>query len=78
MSFLVVPCLLLLLASVAFVQGKRRALAVAAGERLHSRPWYHGMLVALWCLIPGLLIYLLWVFFADSILTRLVLQELPR
>ncbi len=78
MSFLVVPCLLLLLASVAFVQGKRRALAVAAGERLHSRPWYHGMLVALWCLIPGLLIYLLWVFFADSILTRLALQELPR
>ncbi len=72
---------LLLLAAVAFFQGKRRAFALAArmdGGRLHSRPWYHGMLVALWCLIPGLLVYILWICCADTLITRMVLQDLPR
>ena len=80
MPWLPVPLILLLLASAAFVLGRRRAFSVAAasGERLHSTAWYHGMLVALWCLIPALVISLLWLLFADSILTRLVLQDLPR
>ncbi|MFP7756301.1 phosphate ABC transporter permease subunit PstC [Thermodesulfobacteriota bacterium B35] len=81
MSSLFYPLILLLLASVAFGQGKRRAFAMAArksGGRFHSRPWYHGMLVALWCLIPGLLVYILWICFADTLITRMVLHDLPR
>ena len=81
MSSLFYPLILLLLASVAFGQGKRRAFAMTAresGGRFHSRPWYHGMLVALWCLIPGLLVYILWICFADTLITRMVLHDLPR
>jgi phosphate transport system permease protein len=47
---------LLLLAATAFWAGQRRALQLApsSGGRLHSRPVYHGALVALACALPGL------------------------
>jgi phosphate transport system permease protein len=46
---------LLLLAATAFWAGRRRALQLAAstGQRLHSRPPYHGAWVALACALPG-------------------------
>jgi phosphate transport system permease protein len=46
---------LLLLAATAFWAGQRRALLLAAstGQRLHSRPVYHGAWVALACSLPG-------------------------
>jgi phosphate transport system permease protein len=46
---------LLLLAAAAFWAGQRRALHLAAstGLRLHSRPVYHGALLALACVLPG-------------------------
>ena len=46
---------LLLLAAAAFWAGQRRArrLAASTGQRLHSRPVYHGALLALACGLPG-------------------------
>jgi phosphate transport system permease protein len=55
---LLAAALLLLLTAAAFWAGQRRALAATAGGsvRLHSRPVYHGALVALACAVPGLLL----------------------
>ena len=46
----------LALAAAAYVMGQRRALTIAAGAqaRLHSRPGYHGLYVALWVALAGL------------------------
>jgi phosphate transport system permease protein len=73
---------LLVLSTLAYVQGKRRALrmtGMASGSSLlHSRPGYYGMLTALWCILPALCILAFWLGFSDSILTSIVLKNLPR
>ncbi|TXH31858.1 MAG: phosphate ABC transporter permease subunit PstC [Rhodospirillaceae bacterium] len=57
---------LLGLAGIGFQIGRRRAIARARamqgngrgfGRALHSLPGYHGLYVMLWCLIPGLLAF---------------------
>jgi len=69
------------LACLAYMQGKRRAFSLSGtaggtGE-LHSRPGYYGMLTAVWCVLPALLIFGFWVAFSDTILTGLALKTLP-
>ena len=53
---LIAAAILLVLTTAAFWAGRRRALALASATavRLHSRPAYHGALVALACGVPGL------------------------
>src|SRR5690606_973535 len=41
-------------------------------RRLHSLPSYYGLLTALWCALPCLLVLVLWLAFQDRILTALV------
>ncbi len=64
-----------------YVIGVRRSsrLVTAGPARvsLHSRPEHHGLLVAIWCGIPSLLIVALAVGFRDPIISALVLRELP-
>ncbi len=74
--------MLLALSSLAYMQGKRRAVRLAlvhksGSGRMHSRPGYYGMLTALWCVLPALCIFLFWQFFSDSLLTGIVLRGLP-
>lgn len=73
--------LLLLLSSVGYFIGRKRAFAVAASHRslqaLHSRPVYYGALTAMWCGIPALLIYAAWLAFEPSVITGIVLDGLP-
>lgn len=69
---------LLALSSLAYWLGRNRAFAVAkrpGGVRLHSRPGYHGMLVALWCLLPALAIFATWHFFSDNLLSAYAVQS---
>ncbi|MCG6947181.1 MAG: phosphate ABC transporter permease subunit PstC [Deltaproteobacteria bacterium] len=72
---------LLMLSAAAFYFGRQRAFAIAGkagGTRhLHSRPTYYGLLTALWCGIPALLIFVLWLGFEDKIITNLVIADLP-
>jgi phosphate transport system permease protein len=72
---------LLILSSAAYYLGRRKAFAVAGkagGIRyLHSRPIYYGALTALWCGIPALLLFGLWLAFDDKIITNLVVSGLP-
>jgi phosphate transport system permease protein len=73
--------LLLLLSFTAYYMGLRRSVAVAGGRsgthRLHSRPTYYGMLTALWCGLPALIIYSGWRIFESNIITRIVISGLP-
>ena len=70
-----------LLAGVAYWMGKQRSLVLVGGSRgirkLHSLPSYYGLLTALWCALPALVIMGLWLSFQDSLITHLVLSKLP-
>lgn len=69
----------LVLCSLAFMLGKKRAFIVSGADRsvkLHSRPGYYGTLMALWCGIPALVIFAVWQFFSDTILTNLVMSAI--
>lgn len=69
------------LSTVAFWVGKSRSLALVGGRRgiraLHSLPDHYGLLTALWCGLPALLIVLAWLIFQDGILVRIVSANLP-
>ncbi|HHD62815.1 MAG TPA: phosphate ABC transporter permease subunit PstC [Desulfobulbaceae bacterium] len=73
--------ILLGLSSAAYLLGKRRAFALAGpgkgSRRLHSRPGYYGMLTALWCIMPALLLFGGWLAFSDTLLTTLAMKTLP-
>ncbi len=71
--------LLLLLSTVAFHVGRRRALSVAGGsiQNLHSLPSYYGYYTSLWCGIPTLVLLFLWLCFEGSVVTELVVASLP-
>ncbi len=79
MSLTSLVILLALLAAVAYSLTRGRALAgeLSSGLRLHSRPVYHGMLAVLWCLIPALLVILLFQGGQTTLVSRLVTAGLP-
>ncbi len=72
--------LVLGLTSVAYYLGVRRSLKVAGtkGARvLVSLPSYYGLLTAVWCAVPALLVLLIWISAQDSVITHLVVKQLP-
>lgn len=73
--------LLLGICAIAYYLGVRRAFSVAGGPKkvkdLHSLPSYYGWLTALWCGIPSLLIFGVWLVFEHSIITQIIVNELP-
>jgi phosphate transport system permease protein len=70
---------LLVAASVAFFMGRSRAVALAGGEprALHSRPNYHGYLVALWTLVPSLAVLLIYSLAGNTIADQFALASTP-
>ena len=72
---------LLALSTVAYYFASRQAVAIrghgAGFCRLHSQPAYHGALAALMCGIPALLVFGLWLALDSTIITALVVNELP-
>ncbi len=72
--------IVLILSSVFYFVGRKRAFTVAGGKGargLHSLPTYYGALTALWCAIPALLVFCLWQMFETAIVTNLVIGDLP-
>jgi phosphate transport system permease protein len=71
-----------LLSVGAFWLGKSRSLALVGGSRgirnLHSLPSHYGLMTALWCALPALLVIVLWLSFQDAILLRLVTDQLAQ
>ena len=81
MSPSILLAVLLGLSSVAYILGRRRAFAVAGTpgkvKELHSRPTYYGALAAIWCSIPALILFGFWLAFEQSVITNLVVADLP-
>jgi phosphate transport system permease protein len=81
LSHSVILTAILLLSSGAYYLGRKRAFAVA-GERtglrqMHSRPVYYGLLAAMGCGLPALLVFGAWSMLQSSVITRLVVADLP-
>jgi phosphate transport system permease protein len=76
---LITAMALLLLTSVAYSSGRRRAVALVGGRHrdLHSMPNYHGLRVALWCALPGLILLLFWLALSPYLERGLILDSLP-
>jgi phosphate transport system permease protein len=72
---------LLGLSSLAYYLARRRSVAVVGGAKgipkLHSLPSYYGFHAALWSLLPALMVLGIWVGGQDSVVTRLVVAQLP-
>lgn len=70
---------LFLLTVSAYYLGRRRAIASVDGQRrvLHSLPSYHGFYVALWCAIPGFLLFALGLVLMPHLLRALTIARLP-
>jgi phosphate transport system permease protein len=72
---------LLGLVAIAYRFGRARSLAVAGGPRgarnLHSLPSYYGLLTALWCGLPAILVVATWNFSQDTVISRLVIAHMP-
>lgn len=60
MTSLVIVALVLAIVAVAYRLGLSRSAQLSADGRLHSRPAYHGAIVALWAVIPLLFILAIW------------------
>jgi phosphate transport system permease protein len=61
-------------AIAAFFFGSRRAYALA-GDRissLHSRPSYHGVYLAIWTAVPGIILTLLWAVLSPKVEDNIV------
>jgi len=79
MQLSILLVVLLTLTSLAYYMGKKRALTVAQGEirNLHSLPTYYGLYTAIWCGVPALIVFGLWIVFEPAIVTHLVVSDLP-
>ncbi len=74
--------LILLLAALSFFAyylGVAKAKAVSSGHvrNLHSLPRYYGYYTALWCILPALLLLVVWLIFDDTLISQLVIASLP-
>ena len=78
MSLMTLVLILLILSSLAYYLGRKKALAVAEGNirRLHSLPNYYGYYVALWAGIPALAIFTLWLVLEPQIVQSLLVSSL--
>ncbi|HSG66902.1 MAG TPA: phosphate ABC transporter permease subunit PstC [Gammaproteobacteria bacterium] len=65
------------LTALAYLLGRRRALAFGRSGRVHSLSGYHGSYVALWCALPPLLLFALWQFAEPTLIRAYVLDQLP-
>ena len=65
----------------AFYLGRSRSLALVGGpgkgSALHSLPGYYGYFVAIWVVLPALMLLLGWVLAEPKIVTALVVNGLP-
>ncbi|RYE09674.1 MAG: phosphate ABC transporter permease subunit PstC [Hyphomicrobiales bacterium] len=78
MNSLVVAALLLVLLGVAYSSGWSRSRALAGGGvKVHSRPQYHASYVAIWAMVPALLILGLWAFFGTGLTYNYLLAQIP-
>ncbi|MEO0329750.1 MAG: phosphate ABC transporter permease subunit PstC [Pseudomonadota bacterium] len=71
-SYLVLA--LILVATIAFVTGRSRAVVVAGANisSLHSRPTYHGTYLAIFAVFPSVVLLVLWNMFSGQVFESLI------
>jgi phosphate transport system permease protein len=78
----VIAILLGLLATgfAAFVLGvwRARAQALSSEARMHSRPGYYGTYLAIWTVLPALVVTLVWAAAEPAVIRHLVGETLPQ
>jgi phosphate transport system permease protein len=79
MSASMLLLIVLALAAIGFILGRVRALSSAGGDsrHLHSLPSYYGWNVALWTMVPALLVLLIWLVAQPLLIERSVTQLIP-
>ena len=79
MSLSLLLLVLLGLTIVGYYLGKSRAMAAAGGKirSLHSLPMFYGWYVVIWCGLPALLLFGIWIAFEDALVRTMVISELP-
>ncbi|GAB1379586.1 phosphate ABC transporter permease subunit PstC [Pararhodobacter aggregans] len=77
MTSLLIAALVLALMAVAYQQGVSRSKALAGAGRLHSRPQYHGALLALWATLPLLFILFLWLVTSGTLQDWYIAGQIP-
>ena len=73
LAFLVLAALVVALAGAS--RGRKNRLA--ATEKSHSRPIYHGLNAAIWTGVPAFVFLLLWLLFQNSVIDALVIGGYP-
>ncbi|BHH84167.1 phosphate ABC transporter permease subunit PstC [Desulforhopalus sp. 52FAK] len=75
------PCILACAITAYFI-GTRRANALARDlggvKQLHSLPAHYGVLTAISCAIPALIVFAAWSFFEDQVISSFVTSALPK
>lgn len=56
---------------------RSRAVAGKAGRRLHSLPRHYGVMIALWCGIPALILLTVWTALEPTITRSIILSDAP-
>lgn len=82
MNTWIIAALLLVLLSLSYTLGWSKARSFATNgstrsSRPHSRPQYHAARVAIWTLIPAVVVLLAWMLFGEAITRNYVLGLLP-
>lgn len=80
MNALIVAALLLVLLGVAYQSGwsRSRGLATANGVNVHSRPQYHGSYVAIWAMVPALVILAVWAWLGGDVTRNYTVSLIPQ
>jgi phosphate transport system permease protein len=72
---------LLAISVAGFLAGRRRASALAADRggirTLHSLPGHYGLYAAIWAGIPAILLLLFWQGIEPTLISNLVVRDLP-
>lgn len=70
---------LVVIGAAAYFLGRKKSLVIAGNgdgiRSLHSLPSYYGTMVALWCLLPALLLLTVWQFAERDVLQGLTLDS---
>lgn len=79
MNSFIIAGLLLVLLGIAYQIGwtKSRGLVTTNGVKVHSRPQYHGSLLAIWTLVPALIVLGLWAYFGGDITRSFTVAQIP-
>jgi len=78
-SSLSIFAVLLIAGVIAYVVGRIRSVKVCSGSQrtLHSRPSYHGAYLAIWTVLPAVLVLVLWSAAEQPVTNYLAMQEMP-